>query len=309
MTRVLVTGGCGFIGRNLIAALLADDPDRSITVLDNESVCTRESLDDFDGRTICGDISDPSCLRSALMGVDEVIHLAAATSVVGSIARPEASFQTNVEGTFRLLDQCRRLGVRRVLFASTAGASRREDEAQPVTPYGASKLAGEAYCAAYGASYGLACASLRFSNIYGPGSAHKTTALATFLKQIRAGREIVVYGDGTQSRDFLFVTDLCTGILQALRSPLTGVFNLASGHSTTINALVQTAIEVARADCVPVSYRPARGEVHSVSCDISKARAAFGFKPVTRLADGVEQTWRSMRFRAADQALPSHASA
>lgn len=301
MERILITGGCGFIGVNLATGLARRDG-VSVTVLDNESLGVRANLGDFNGRFIKGDVTDPTALAEATKGADVVVHLAAHTRVVDSIEKPQQNFTDNVVGTFRLLEACREAGVKRFINASTGGAILGEAPApvheglvpQPLSPYGASKLAAEGYCSAYSASYGVNCASLRFSNIYGPRSYHKDSVVARFLKQILAGEALVIYGDGSQVRDYLYVGDLIDGIVKAIFSDCAGVFQLGAGKPTTLNELLRIIGRVVGEKRMPqIVYKEARaGEVHTTWCDVSKARAAFGYDPSTPLEDGVRATWK-----------------
>lgn len=300
MRNLLITGGCGFIGTNLVGVLERDGRYR-LSVLDNESLGTRENLGAFSGRFFKLDLADSDELTDVLAGVDVVVHLAAQTRVIDSIQFPERNFRDNVIGTFRLLEACRKAGVRRFINASTGGAILGEAPTpvhedlvpRPLSPYGASKLASEAYCFAYTASFGASCVSLRFSNIYGPRSSHKESVVALFLKRILAGQDLVVYGDGTQVRDYLFVGDLIEGIVQAIESDAVGTYQLGSGLPTTVNELIAVITDVVGSRRMPaVRYEAARrGEVHSTWCNIAKARQAFNFDPKIPLKDGIARTW------------------
>lgn len=300
MKKILITGGCGFIGVNLVRAL-EEQGGYDIVVLDNESLGVRANLGDFSGRFIKGDVTDAAALREAVDGADAVVHLAAHTRVVDSIEKPEQNFTDNVIGTFRLLEACRAAKVKRFINASTGGAILGEAPApvheelvpHPLSPYGASKLAAEGYCSAYSASYGLACASLRFSNIYGPRSFHKESVVAHFLKLILAGKDLVVYGDGSQIRDYLYVGDLTDGLVKAIGSDCVGTFQLGAGRPTTLNELLDIMRTVVTSERMPkVIYKDARqGEVHTTWCNISRAKKTFGYDPSTPLIDGVRATW------------------
>lgn len=307
MTRVLVTGGCGFVGSNLVATLQRAGG-FEIVVLDDESLGSRANLQDFSGTFLKGDIADRGLVRRALADVNVVVHLAAHTRVIESIETPEKTFHANVAGTFGLLEECRRAGIRRFVNASTGGAIvgdvvppvTEEFPPRPLSPYGASKLATEGLCSAYTASYGMACVSLRFSNIYGPGSLHKGSVVAHFLKQVLALRPLIVYGDGTQQRDYLFIDDLVEGLVRVLKSDATGTFQLGSGKGTPLNELIAIIGRVTGRS-LDVRYEAARtGEIHSTWNDIAKARAAFGFDPRTSLADGIARTWDWFRAQQAD---------
>ncbi len=298
MTNVLITGGAGFIGRHLVDHLVSAG-DMAVTVIDNESLGDRRHLDLDAIRFISGDLRDTDDLRTALEGQDAVVHLAADTRVMDSISDPANNFDNNVVGTFNLLELCRELGVRRVVAASTGGAIlgevpppvHEEMAPHPTSPYGASKLMLEGYLSAYASSYDLSCCALRFSNIYGPRSFHKGSVVAHFFKRLIAGEPLVVYGDGSQKRDYLYVGDLVEVIGSAVLSDAQGAFQLGSGGPTTIDELLD-GMRAATGRDLDVVYEGFRaGEIRDTWCDISKARRSLGFDPVTPLEAGLRRTW------------------
>jgi UDP-glucose 4-epimerase len=298
--RVLITGGCGFIGSNLADRLRRNAPDVAIRVFDNESLGKRAHLDDFQGEFVHGDLRAPAALDAALEGVDAVVHLAADTRVIESIEDPAKNFDVNVIGTFNLLEAMRRRGIRRLINASTGGAIIGEVEPpvheemvpRPMSPYGASKMMVEGYCSAYTASYGMHCLSLRFSNVYGPRSFHKGSVVAAFFKRILTGQPLTVYGDGTQVRDYIYVGDICDGIIKGLRSEASGAIQLGSGRPVTINELIDAIRGAVAPKPVVVDYQPFRaGEVYATWCDVSKARRELGFDPATPLSQGLAVAW------------------
>lgn len=298
MTNVLITGGAGFIGRHL-ANYLTRRGDVAVTVIDNESLGDRKHLDLRQVRFIAGDLRNRDDLRAALEGQDVVVHLAADTRVIESIADPAHNFESNVIGSFNLLELCRELGVNRIIAASTGGAIlgdvdppvHEQIAPQPTSPYGASKLMLEGYLSAYASSFSMSGCALRFSNIYGPRSFHKGSVVAHFYKQILAGDKPIVYGDGSQTRDFLYVGDLVEGIWTAAESPAQGSYQLGSGTPTTVNQLLELMRNVTGLE-LEVLYQDFRaGEVRDTWCEIEKARASFGFDPGTKLEDGLRHTW------------------
>jgi UDP-glucose 4-epimerase len=303
---VLVTGGAGFIGANLVRRL---DESHDIRVLDNLVRGSRELLpDDRDIDLVVGDIRDPDAVRRAVQGVDLVMHLAAFGSVVESVADPAENFEINVRGTFEMLRGAAGAGVERFVFASTGGAIMGDQEPPidedslpwPISPYGASKLCGEAYVHAFAGSFGIRPVSLRFANVYGPYSAHKKGVITRFIRGALAGGTFEIFGDGEASRDFLHVDDLCRGILAAAESDLDdAVLHLASEKETTINELAELILELVGSD-VEVVHHPKRvGEVERNFARADRARETLGWEPQLSLRDGMANTieW----FRAYDK--------
>jgi UDP-glucose 4-epimerase len=298
--RILITGGAGFIGAHLVREL-SQTPGYTIAVIDNESLGRHTALEDYDVDFTAGDILDVKTVEAVMRDVCTVVHFAADTRVMDSIENPSHNFRTNVEGTFNLLTAARAAGVKRFINASTGGAILGEQTPpinedmtpQPSAPYGASKLAAEGYCSAFSGAYGLNTVSLRFSNIYGPGSLHKGSVVAHFLKQILDGQNLTIYGDGGQTRDYLFVEDLVAGIVKFIETEATGVYQLGTGIPTTLNELIDIIRSVVGdAYSFDVSYENFRdGEISHTWCDISKAQAEIGFDPETVLPAGIERTW------------------
>ena len=297
--NVLVTGGAGFIGANLVPLLAAAG--HVVRVLDSEVIGKRAHLGDFAGDFIHGDIRDGAALGRALSGIDAVIHLAADTRVVESIADPALNFDVNARGSFLLLEAMRARGIATFINASTGGAiigaakppMHEQMVPRPLSPYGATKLAVEGLCAAYAGSYGFTTVSLRFANVYGPRSFHKGSAVAAFFKQILNDQPLVVYGDGGHTRDFVYVDDVCSGIVRALGCGASGVYQLGSGVPLSIDALIAKMRAVVAPRAIRVDYRPARaGEIVSTWCAIGHARQHLGFDPATRLEQGLAATWQ-----------------
>lgn len=296
--KILVTGGAGFVGSNLVArcnTLGGFD----ITVFDNEVLGSRTAISDCDCKFVQGDIRDAEALENALQGMDAVVHLAADTRVIPSIEAPAFNFDVNVVGSFNLLEAMRKLGIKKIINASTGGAIMGEVEPpvheamvpSPMSPYGASKLALEGYSSAFSASYGMQCTSLRFSNVYGRRSWHKGSVVAHFIKQIINGETVVVYGDGSQTRDYVYADDLADGIVAALQSDASGAIQLGTGIGTSLNDIIDLLRSISGKDFA-VDYQPFRaGEVIHTYCDISQARSAINYDPQTELRDGLARTW------------------
>jgi UDP-glucose 4-epimerase len=297
---VLVTGGAGFVGATLVRHLVQDG--YRVRVLDNYSTGAAAHLAGVDAEQVEGDICDAATLDAALGGVDSVIHLAAAGSVIKSIEDPLANFEANVLGTFRVLDAARRAGVERTVQASTGGALIGDatppvDEnslPKPISPYGASKLAGEGYAYAFSQCYGLRTISLRFANVYGPWSERKTGALNMFFKAIHDGEPIVMYGDGTSSRDYTHVDDISHALRRALTADVPGgtVLHIASGVETTVQELADLCKLAAGVPDHPVKQLPGRpGEVDRNFASYELANKLIGYAPTISREDGIRRTW------------------
>lgn len=304
--KVLVTGGCGFVGTNLVRYLT--EHDYVVRILDNFSTAFpawRQDRPDHglqlpDVDLVVGDIVDRHTVDSAVSGMDAVVHLAALTSVTESVEHPETTWRINVDGTFNLLESCRNYNVNTFVFASSNAVAGEQTPPihenkipQPLSPYGASKLAGEALCSAYYHSFGIGSFSLRFANLYGPYADHKSSVMPLFFKWIKSGQPLVVYGDGQQTRDFVHVDDVCLAVHLALGSsgPFGEVFQIARGQETSVNELVQVLKIVTGADFETV-YQPERvGEIRRNYSDITKARNLLGFEPEVDLQSGLEVLW------------------
>jgi UDP-glucose 4-epimerase len=322
----LITGGCGFIGTALIRRILKDEPQATIRVLDNLSVGTRADLDRVVGKQrtesrgqkaedrrqgleqvelVVGDVRDADvCLRAA-KGVDVIVHLAANTGVGPSVEDPVGDMESNVRGTLNMLEAARRNGAARFVFASS-GAPVGEVEppiheelaAKPVSPYGASKLAGEGYCSAYFRSYGVETVSLRFGNVYGPGSSRKFSVVAKFIKQALAGESCEIYGDGNQTRDFIFIEDLLGAVFKAagLGSEINAwgeIFQIATSREHTLNELVRIlGKELERPGVsLETSYGSVRlGDVKRNYSDTAKAARVLGWSAEVSLEEGIKRT-------------------
>lgn len=313
MTRtVLITGGAGFIGSNL-AARLAAAGDR-VRILDDLSMGNRAYLDGVPHELIVRSLSDRDAIGQAVQGVDAVVHLAARAGIPDSAADPVGTFEVNVGRLLDVLDAARLAGVRRFVFASSNAAAGdheppadERDLPHPVSPYGASKLAGEAYCQAYAATYGLAACALRFSNAYGPRSLHKRSVVAAWLRAALAGEPIEVHGDGEQTRDFVFVDDLAGAVQAALDAPeetIAGeLFQAGTGVETTVNELAD-AIQTAVGRRLEVHHLAARaGDVRRNVSRVDKAAERLGYRAAVPLAEGIARTSAWFRDALADPAL------
>lgn len=298
MARWTVTGGAGFIGSNIVGALRALG--ESVTVIDDLSSGYEVNLSPFPQvRLVRASILDPEAVREAVGGADVVFHLAASVGNKRSIDDPILDSQVNVLGTLNVLEACRHAGVRRVVHSSSAGIFgelkhlpiREDHPVEPDTPYGASKLAGEKLCLAYGKLYDLETVALRYFNVYGPNQRFDQygNVIPIFVFQLLRGEPITIFGDGEQTRDFVSVRDVVEANLRAAASGAGGAFNIASGTRITINELARLVAGLIPGEHV-VRHGPARpGDVLHSLADISAARAAFGYEPVVKIADGLAE--------------------
>ena len=301
--RILVTGGAGFIGSNLVRRLLSS-PEVDITVLDRHPAAESPSARDMSRVTFVeGDVTDATAVRTAVAGHDGIVHLAAQAGVPSSLVDPAHDCRVNVFGTLNVLEAARVCGVERVVFASSsAPLGRQEPPAAedkvplPLSPYGASKLAGEAYCLAYHGSWGLGSVALRFSNVYGELSAHKKSVVARFFRDAHTTGRIVIDGGGTQTRDFIYVQDVCEAIVTALQSKIGGeVFQIGTGVETSIIELATLVREITACGAEIVEAPARSGDVGRSYSSCDKARSMLGWEPVTSLRDGLQATWSWIR--------------
>ncbi len=297
--RMLVTGGAGFIGSNLVRIIL--EAGHAVTVLDDLASGFRENLDAFPSvRFVVGDVRDPEAVAGAVAGAEVVFHLAASVGNKRSIENPVCDSEINVIGTLRVLEAARRAGVRKVVYSSSAGIFgelvtlpiREDHPVEPDSPYGASKLAGEKLCLAYGRLYGFEAVALRYFNVYGVNQRFDAygNVIPIFARQMLRGEPVTVFGDGEQTRDFVNVKDVAkANLAAALARGVSGAFNIGSGTRVTINRLVALMARAAAA-APAVEYGPPRpGDVRDSLADISAAGAAFGFRPAVGLEDGLAE--------------------
>jgi len=314
----LITGGCGFIGTSLIRTLEAQGG-HNIRVLDNLSTGTRQDLSlvchftETDCKSlqdaphgvelVVGDILDEKLTMEVSEGIDVIVHLAANTGVGPSVEDPRSDCYSNVIGTFNYLEACRIKQVPRFVFASS-GAPAGEVEppiheelpAHPVSPYGASKLAGEGYCSAYARSYGVDTVCLRFGNVYGPGSVHKSSVVAKFIRQALDGETLEIYGDGTQTRDFIYIDDLIDAVLKAASVPGIGgeVFQIATNRETTVGEMTEQLVEILQdrsvKDIKVINGETRVGDVKRNFSDTTKAKQRLGWQTTENLKTGLHKT-------------------
>ena len=294
--RDLVTGGAGFIGSHLVDRLIADG--RRVRVLDNFAVGRRANLAQHEGNPLLevadGDVADAGLVALVAEGVDRIFHLAARADIVPSIQEPGIYFRANVNGTFAVLEAARRQPVRRLVYVASSScygipAVYPTPESAPIDvryPYALTKFLGEQMVLHWAQVYGMPAVSLRFFNVYGPRARTSGTygaVFGVFLAQLLAGEPLTVVGDGEQTRDFTFVSDVVDALIAVAESdPMGEAFNVGSGAPVSVNELVR------RLGSPPVVHIPKRpGEPDCTWADISKIRREVGWEPKIGFADGV----------------------
>ncbi len=315
MARFLVTGGGGFIGSNLVEALLAGGHD--VRVLDDFSTGRRENLADAaawarsgGGRfeLLEGDVRDRALCRRAVQDRDFVLHQAAIPSVQRSIEDPAETHDVNVGGTLELLLAARDAAVRRFVYASSSSVYGETEQLPkeesmppaPLSPYALQKLAAETYCVLFHRLYGLPAIALRYFNVFGPrqdpGSEY-AAVVPRFMEALRNGTRPVVYGDGEQSRDFTFIEDVVRANLLACESaPGTcgRAYNIACGRRTSLNELLAVLSSLAGRAVEPVYEPPRPGDVRHSLASIEAAARALGYAPTVDLREGLRRTWEAL---------------
>ncbi|WDT93486.1 GDP-mannose 4,6-dehydratase [Thermoleophilum album] len=307
--RVLVTGGAGFIGSNLVDALLARGDE--VAVVDNLSTGRRSNLDQAlaaGARLYEVDICDRQALARTFAEArpEVVFHLAAQIDVRKSTADPAFDARVNVEGTINVLEAARAVGARRVVNSSTGGAIYGEGKILPApedhpvapeAPYGQSKFAAEGYCELFRRLYGISTVSLRYGNVYGPRQdpLGEAGVIAIFCGRLVAGERPTVYGDGLQTRDYVYVADVVEANLRAADAECVGAFNIGTGKQTTVLELVEALRPHATAPFDP-DHKPERlGEVRHIALDSTRAERELGWRARTTLADGLARTLAAVR--------------
>lgn len=297
--RAVVTGGAGFIGSNLVDRLVERGDE--VVVVDDLSFGKRANLNPA-AVLVERDIRDGLDLGAS----DVVFHLAAQTDVGSSVARPAEDASVNVVGTIRVLEAALRAGVQ-VVFTSTGGAIYGECEGpapedsprRPLSPYGIAKLCAEEYLAGWNRIHTTHHAVVRLANVYGPrqDSSLEGGVVAVFLDRLARGEQTVIFGDGLQTRDFVFVSDVVDALLAATEHA-GGVFNIGTGEETTVAALHDACAELAGSSTRPLFEAPRLGDVRRSVLDVSRAREELGWSPRTTLTDGLAQTWGWMAGQA-----------
>lgn len=307
--RIMIAGGCGFIGINLIEKIL-NETNHEIVVLDNlysgnEQDLIKISLN-FNNRLsfIKGDITNKLDIDRAIQGCNAVVNLAAQVGVIDSIKDPVFDAKINIFGTINLLNSCVSNGVKHFIAASSAAPLGKQvppvNEKSlplPLSPYGSSKLASEAYCSSFSECYKIDTTVLRFSNVFGPFSLGKSSVLSVFLKKIIKEERVIIYGDGSQTRDFIYVDDICQSICLSLKKKLNqsyAVYQIGTGIETSLNSFFSSTKDIMELNGFSV-LKPAyldwrEGEVKRSFTDIKFATNNLNYKPRFSLIEGLKIT-------------------
>ncbi len=306
MAYYLVTGGAGFIGSHLVEALV--ERGQPVRVLDSFAAGRRDNLAPWLNQIelVEGDIRDPAAVRTALVGVEVVLHLAALPSVAESIVNPLACHETNVNGTLNVLIAAREAGVKRVVFASSCAVygdspvlPNHEDlPPLPLSPYAASKAASESYGLSFSRVYDLPFIALRYFNVFGPRqdpASDYSAVIPKFITAMQTGRAPTIYGDGLQSRDFVYIGNIVAANLLAAAAPaqISGCFNVACGQSYNLLDLVEALNGVLQTSLKPI-FAPARpGDIKHSAATIERVEQALGYRPVVSFTEGLALTAKS----------------
>lgn len=305
--KFLVTGGAGFIGSHLVEALLHRGD--SVRVLDNFSTGTRGNLVPFAGDIdlVEGDIRSYHVVQSCVDGIDVVLHQAALPSVPRSILDPITTNDVNVTGTLNLLEAAHRAGVGRVVYASSSSVygdsqelPKREDMTPaPLSPYAVSKLAAETYCRVFSEIYGLHTVALRYFNVFGrrqDANSQYSAVIPKFIDRVVGDQEIVIYGDGEQSRDFTYVSNIVEANLLAATAPCPSglTLNCACGEAASLSQLVGMISELTGRDARVRFDEPKPGDVKHSLADVSRARKTIGYEPTVRFHEGLAEVLKSL---------------
>ena len=304
MARILVTGGAGFIGSNLVHALLARGDE--VVVLDNFSTGRRENLAEVLHRIklVEGSIADPAAAREALVDVDGVLHQGALPSVPKSLAMPLETNLANIVGTLTMLETCRQMGVGRFVYAASSSAYGDHDaavkteslEPRPKSPYAVQKLTGEYYCSVYHELFGIKTVALRYFNVFGPRqnpNSQYAAVVPAFATRILRGEAPIVFGNGEQSRDFTHIDNVIAANFAALNAQGDAcgqVYNVGCGGSITLLDLIQAINDILGTNVAPRFESPRAGDVLHSLADVSRTRQYLGYEAKVDLRQGLERT-------------------
>lgn len=298
--NILVTGGAGFIGSHLVDALVALG--HQVAVLDDLSTGHEENLNPG-CRLVRGDIRDRSCVESCATGKEIVFHLAAYTSVPGSMDHPQTCMEINVDGTRKLLESSVQSGVSRFIFSTTSAVypefpDTPKSEAAPVeatSPYAESKLRGESLLSEFHREKGLGYMALRYFNVYGPRQGAESdyaSVIPAFINRCQRGEDLIIYGDGGQTRDFVYVADVVRANLLAMASQKVGIFNVGTSEAVSVLNLAETISHTMGSSSRYLFEAPRPGDVRSSTADISLISSQLDWRPQWGLKAGLEETIR-----------------
>ena len=301
--KYLVTGGAGFIGSNIVEELIKRG--ENVRVLDNFSTGKRENLKEFQKQIeiVEGDIRSYHIVQEAVKGIDVVLHQAALPSVPRSIKDPITTNEVNIGGTLNMLDAAVKEGIKRFVFASSSSVYGDNPELpkhegmtpSPLSPYAVSKLAGENYCRVFSNLYGIETVCLRYFNVFGPRqdpNSQYSAVIPKFIKAIMNGESPVIYGDGTQSRDFTYVANVVEANMLAAVKPITTksiTLNCACNEQITLNNLVESINRIAGTEIEPVYAEKRKGEVQHSFARIAEAKKIFDYEPIVEFKNGLEK--------------------
>ncbi len=306
MDAYLVTGGAGFIGSHIIRHLTGTG--QRVRVLDNFSTGKKENLQGIDGHleVIEGDIRNLEDVRAAVKGIDYILHLAAQVSVPVSMEDPATTYDINLKGTCNILEAAHAAGVKRLVFSSSCAVYgnttdlpiKESSPVRPISPYASSKYEAEEYCRYFYEEFGFETVSLRYFNVFGPGQSPDSAYAAVipkFASAITTGRQPVIYGDGEQTRDFVYVENVVKANLLACKcdAAIGRVFNIGSGIETSLNELLHTMANIAGRSVNPHYAEQRSGDIKNSVGDISLAREVLGFECATDLKTGLRHTMDS----------------
>jgi UDP-glucose 4-epimerase len=301
--KILVTGGAGFIGSHTVEKLLAEGHD--VTVLDNFSSGIRENLPHVANLSIVnGDVRDRELARALLKRMDAVLHLAAQVSVSASIGDPVASNEHNVLGFVNILDSSFRAGVKRFVYASSAAVYgvpkelplNEHSPIDAISPYGLEKLIDDQYAELYRSLYNYSTFGLRYFNVYGPrqdASSPYAGVISKFVSAIKHGQPLTILGDGKQTRDFIFVDDIATINVMALKGFNTGICNVGSGKSVTLLKMISVLAQVSGLSPKMIFESAVAGDIRSSSMNPLRLHETFEGIELTPLAEGLQELWRA----------------
>lgn len=312
-SKVLVTGGAGFIGSNLADGLI--EQGAKVVIIDNFATGFRENLEEIRGsfEFVEGDLNDDSALKKAIKDVEIVFHQAALPSVPRSVDNPAETHEACVNATFNLLLKAKENNVRRFIYAASSSAYGNQEilpkvetmKPEPLSPYAAAKLMGEYYCSVFNEVYGLEAISLRYFNVFGPRqnpSSFYSGVISRFIDALMSGKTPVIYGDGEQSRDFTYIANVVDANIKAAQTNkgFGESINTANGERITLNELLETLKKITGKEDVEADYQAERkGDVEHSQADNTKAKEIYGYEKLVGLEEGLQKTidwWKQSRF-------------